>query len=173
MNSTRATPTPSPGSLSRLYAQNYGLDIVMTRSFNHIGPGQRDTFVVPSFARQLVELSRKSGDKVLHTGNVEVIRDFLDVRDVADAYCRLLETGKSGEVYNVCSGIGTRLHSVIDKIADLLRIEVELRVDPARLRPVDNPVTIGDNTRLRTATGWEPRHTLEATLNEMIRSLNA
>lgn len=159
--------------LSRLYAQNYGLDIVMTRSFNHIGPGQRDTFVVPSFVRQLVELSRKSGDKVLHTGNVEVIRDFLDVRDVADAYCRLLETGKSGEVYNVCSGIGTRLHSVIDKIADLLRIEVEILVDPARLRPSDNPVMIGDNARLRAATGWEPRHTLEATLNEMIRSLNA
>lgn len=159
--------------LSRLYAHSYGLDIVITRSFNHIGPGQRDTFVVPSFVRQLVELSRHNGRGVLHVGNIEIIRDFLDVRDVADAYYRLLRTGRSGEIYNVCSGRGTRLRTVIDTIAGFLGVDVDIQVDPARVRPADNLVIIGDNSKLRAATGWEPRHTLEATLKEMIRSLDA
>lgn len=159
--------------LSRLYAKSYGLDIVITRSFNHIGPGQRDTFVVASFIRQLKELARHPGSGVLHVGNIEIIRDFLDVRDVADAYYRLLETGKSGEVYNVCSGRGVKLRTVIDRIAALLGIEVKIKVDPARVRPADNLIIIGDNAKLRAATGWEPHHTLEATLGEMIRSLDA
>ncbi len=158
--------------LSRLYAYSYGLDIVMTRSFNHIGPGQRDTFVIPSFVRQLVELSRHPGGGVLHVGNIEIIRDFLDVRDVADAYYRLLQVGNSGEVYNVCSGRGTRLRTIIDEITRHLGIEVEIRVDPARIRPTDNPVIIGDNSKLRAATGWEPRHMLDATLQKMIRALD-
>ena len=145
----------------------------MTRSFNHIGPGQRDTFVVPSFVRQLVELSRHNGRGVLHVGNIEIIRDFLDVRDVADAYYRLLRTGRSGEIYNVCSGRGTRLRTVIDTIAGFLGVDVDIQVDPARVRPADNLVIIGDNSKLRAATGWEPHHTLEATLGEMIRSLDA
>lgn len=157
--------------LSRLYARSYGVDIVMTRSFNHIGPGQRDTFVVPSFVRQLVELARHPGG-ALHVGNIEIIRDFLDVRDVADAYYRLLQVGHSGEVYNVCSGRGTRLRTIIDKITALLGIEVEIRIDPARVRPTDNPVIIGDNSKLRAATGWEPRHTLDATLQKMIHALD-
>jgi len=153
--------------LSQLYSQQYGLDIVMTRSFNHIGPRQRDVFVVASFVKQLVENSGKSSH-TLKVGNVEIVRDFLDVRDVVDAYYKILTSGRNGEIYNVCSGKGVRLREIIDLIAAQLSLRVVIEVDPARIRPADNMVIIGDNTKLRESLGWTPVYSLENTLQDMI-----
>lgn len=153
---------------SRVYAQSYGLKILMTRSFNHMGPQQRDTFVVPSFVRQLVEIKKKGAAGMLHVGNIDVVRDFLDVRDVVDAYGRILEQGSPGEIYNVCSGEGVSLRTIIQRLADLLDVDVEIIVEPTLLRPADNLYIVGDNTKLRQELGWERRYPLERSLREMI-----
>ncbi|MGL4982801.1 MAG: NAD-dependent epimerase/dehydratase family protein, partial [Treponemataceae bacterium] len=108
-NSPYSVARVSQEMLSKIYAKNYNIDIVMSRSFNHIGPGQKDIFVVSSFIRQLVEISFGKREPCLFVGNIEVIRDFLDVRDVVTAYYTLLTSAKKGSIYNVCSGTGVPL----------------------------------------------------------------
>lgn len=155
--------------LSGLYARGYGLDIVMTRSFNQIGPGQSTAFVVPSFVRQLVA-ARDAGLRTAHvrTGNLGIVRDFLDVRDAVAAYVELLDCGRGGEIYNVCSGRGFRLDEVLRVAADIVGVAVETETDPAFVRPADNPVIIGDNAKIRNETGWSPQHELRASLQDIV-----
>ena len=154
--------------LATVYSDGFGLDIVSTRSFNHTGPGQSSRFAVPSFVRQLVEAKRRGEKKaVLTTGNVEVIRDLSDVRDVVRAYLLLAEKGRSGEVYNVCSGIGLELRSVIKTAARLLELDVDIVLDELLLRPSDVPVIIGCNGKLIQDTGWQPMIPFETTLRDM------
>jgi len=154
--------------LSRLYADHYGLDVVMTRSFNQIGPGQRVNFVVPSFVKQLLD-GRARGESTvkMSVGDLSVVRDFIDVRDASAAYLALLDRGVSGEIYNVCSGEGRALGEVLATAAKLVGVETEISVDPARLRPTDNPRIIGDNSKLR-ALGWSPTRSLRDTLASII-----
>lgn len=160
--------------LVRLYVETFELDIISTRSFSHTGPGQRESFAVPSFLRQL-RAARRAGSAVarLTTGNVDLIRDYSDVRDVVQAYDRLLEHGKSGEIYNVCRGEGLSLRSIIGKAARLLDLEVEIEVDPARLRPGEPRIVIGSAAKLRRETGWLPRFSLDQTLGDMLRRMDA
>jgi GDP-4-dehydro-6-deoxy-D-mannose reductase len=155
--------------LSRLYADGFGLDIVMTRSFNHIGPRQNVIFVIPSFIQQLLDIAENHKAHKMRVGNVDISRDFLDVRDVADAYYKILRHGQSGEIYNVCGGAGVKLRDVIALIAEKLNMEVELQIDPELIRPADNMVVIGDNSKLRRELNWEKRYELEATIDDMIR----
>ena len=154
--------------LSKLYAGGFGIDFIMTRSFNHIGPRQKSIFVIPSFVQQLVNAAGQPGKHEMLVGNVDVVRDFLDVRDVVRAYYLLLKQGRRGEVYNVCSGKGVRLRDIIALLAELLSIQVELKVDPARLRPTENMVICGDNSKLKNETGWQPEIELKQTLINMI-----
>ena len=116
--------------LSRVYVEGFGMDIIITRSFNHIGPGQRDIFVISSFAKQLVEIKKNKAKAELVTGDLSIIRDFTDVRDVVKAYYMLLKEGRSGEIYNVCSGRGTRLDSIVQQMAGLLKLDVKTRTIP-------------------------------------------
>ena len=153
--------------LSKLYVDRFGTDIVMTRSFNHIGPRQSDRFVIPSFIKQLVAISQGSGNKMM-VGNIEVIRDFLDVRDVVEAYYLILKQGKMREVYNVCSGQGRKLREIIELASDLLNIKPEIVIDETRIRPNDVPQVIGDNTKLKVQLGWQQKYTLNNTLQDMI-----
>jgi GDP-4-dehydro-6-deoxy-D-mannose reductase len=143
----------------------------MTRSFNHIGPGQRPQFVVASFVKQLVEASKQGGDALLKVGNIEVIRDFSDVRDVVRAYWDILTKGKPGEAYNVCSGKGTRLSDLIQIIATELKLNVTTKVDPALVRPVDAPAVIGSHDKITNELGWEPQIPLNQTIRDMIAAL--
>lgn len=154
--------------LSRLYADSYGLNIVMTRSFNHIGPRQRDMFVVASFAKQLVQIKKKSSKGAICTGNIDIIRDFIDVRDAVDAYWHILVQGKPGEVYNVCSGKGIRLRDIIRRMAVNLGIEPTIEIDHSLVRPNDNPVIIGDNFKIKKFLNWVPRIPIEKTLDDII-----
>lgn len=155
--------------LSGLYARGYGLDIVMTRSFNQIGPGQPTAFVVPSFVSQLVA-ARDAGLPTAHVraGDLGIVRDFLDVRDAVTAYLALLDLGRSSEIYNVCSGRGFRLDEVLRMAADIVGVAVETETDPAFVRPADNPVIIGDNAKIRNETGWSPQHELRASLQDIV-----
>jgi len=152
----------------RAYSTLYGLDVLMTRSFNHTGPGQSDTFVLSSFARQLVEIQLGRREATLRVGNLDVRRDFLDVRDVCAAYELLLEKGSAGETYNVCSGTSHRIGDLLERLRALAGVKVDVRVDPARLRPVDMPDLRGSAGKLAGHTGWEPTVPIEDTLRALL-----
>lgn len=155
--------------LSRVYSNGYHLDIVMTRSFNHIGPHQKDTFAIPAFANQLLEMKRQGldrGDVV--AGDVDIVRDFVDVRDVVAAYYALLERGLKGEVYNVCSGKGVALKTVIEMMGAALNMTVNIKKNQNLTRPRDNQIIIGSNQKIATQLGWKPRLSLEQSLADIL-----
>jgi len=156
--------------ISRVYVDNFHLKIVMTRSFNHIGPGQKDIFVISSFAKQMVEAKKKGLNKgQIVTGDVSIIRDFLDVRDVVRAYSSILKRGESGEVYNVCGGQGVVLRDVIEKIADIVGIKVTIKVNKELIRPSDNKIIIGSSNKIKHDLGWKPEISLERSLQDITR----
>ncbi|HTJ26917.1 MAG TPA: GDP-mannose 4,6-dehydratase [Candidatus Limnocylindria bacterium] len=151
-------------ALAVAYARSYGLDVVVTRAFNHIGPGQDERFAVAGFALQLARVAAGIAP-VLSVGNLEAARDFLDVRDVCAAYVALLEgAGEAGELYNIASGTATSLAEILRRLVEIAHVPVEIREDPARMRPADIPVSVGDASKLRDATGWNPRISLAAAL---------
>lgn len=154
--------------LSQIYTRGFGLDIVMTRSFNHIGPFQKDIFVIASFVKQLVKIKSDGGGGELITGNTEIVRDFTDVRDVVSAYYLLLTQGETGSIYNVCSGVGFSLRQIIDTICKILDIDINIKVDPKLIRPSDNKVIIGSNEKIKKNHGWEPKYSLEESFKDMI-----
>ena len=145
--------------LSKCYVDSYKLDIILTRSFNHVGTRQRIDFAIPSFAKQIADGATK-----LSTGDLSVIRDFIDVRDVVDAYFALLEKGKSGELYNVCSGCGHSLKEVVEMLAKIFEVKITTETDPKRVRPNDNKIIIGDYSKIKEHTGWEPKINFEESL---------
>lgn len=155
--------------LSKLYADSFGLDIVITRSFNHIGPRQKDVFVVSSFVRKIME-AKLAGltEMTMTTGDLSIIRDFSDVRDVVKAYYMLLKKGHKGEIYNICSGIPTRLSEIIDLTSSILDIKVNTIVSPKLIRPNDNPLILGDNTKLRNHTGWSNTYLLKESIMDIL-----
>lgn len=155
--------------ISRIYQQGFGMDIIMTRSFNHIGPGQKESFVISSFAKQLSAIAKSSSKtgKVI-TGNLDIVRDFVDVRDVVRAYHILLTRGEAGDVFNICSGVGTSLKEVLDMMCDILKIQVNTEVDPALVRPNDNMMIIGSNRHILEKTGWKPEIGLRKSLADII-----
>jgi GDP-4-dehydro-6-deoxy-D-mannose reductase len=156
----------SQEQLGDVYVRGYGLDIVATRSFNHVGPGQTDKFVVSALAHQFAEVACGKRTSI-SVGETSVTRDFLDVRDVVRAYAGLLVKGKQGEVYNVCSGRGITIDGVIKLYERIAGIAVKVVRDPALVRPVENPVVVGTHYKLATALGWEPRFSLERSLSDV------
>jgi GDP-4-dehydro-6-deoxy-D-mannose reductase len=145
----------------------HGLDVIIVRPFNHAGPRQGSNYVLGGLARQVAEVEAGARPRI-EVGNLDVVRDFTDVRDVVRAYRLLAERGIGGEIYNLGTGQGTRLADALATLTKLARVPVEVHVDPARVRPVDVPRLVADPTRLRAATGWEPRFTIEQTLADML-----
>jgi GDP-4-dehydro-6-deoxy-D-mannose reductase len=145
----------------------YGLPVVRARAFNHIGPGQAPTFVVSSLARQIARAAI-GGGAVVEVGNLTPRRDYTDVRDVVRAYRLLVEHGRPGEVYNVCSGEDVAVSEVAARLIALAAVDVELRVVDERVRDVDVPVLRGDPGRLVAATGWHRERSLDETLADVL-----
>jgi GDP-4-dehydro-6-deoxy-D-mannose reductase len=139
-----------------------------TRAFNHTGPGQAPAFVVPGFARQIAHIERGDAPPVMKVGNLQAERDFLDVRDVVHAYVLLMERGTMGETYNVCSGNTITIQSVLDRLRALSQVETQVEQDPARMRPSDIPVSVGDPSKLKKATDWEPTVPFDTTLRDTL-----
>jgi len=154
--------------IGRLYAGAYGLDIIMTRSFNHIGPGQSDAFAASDFCRQAAEIQLGMRPPVMYVGNLAARRDFTDVRDVARAYVLLMRRGQRGETYNVGSGVSVSLSAVLEKILALSGVKVEIKTDPEKFRPLDVPAVQADISKITTACGWVPGISLEKTLSDML-----
>ncbi len=150
------------------YARSYGLHIVRTRAFNHTGPRRGHVFLTSNLARQVAEMEAGLREPVLEVGNLEARRDFTDVRDVVRAYRLVLELGAAGEVYNIASGTSWSVAEVIEILRGLSRVPFAVRQDPARLRPSDVPLLVGDASRLRAVTGWEPSVPFERTLSDLL-----
>jgi GDP-4-dehydro-6-deoxy-D-mannose reductase len=167
-SSPYAVSKVAQAELARLYGPAGGMRIVLTRTFPHTGPGRGETFAESSFARQIAEIETGRRPPVLSVGNLAAIRDYTDVRDVVRAYWLLLGAGEAGEVYNVCCGRGRSIREMLDVLLVGSSAQVEVSVDPERLRPVDVPALVGDPSKLRAATGWEPRIPLERTLGDLL-----
>lgn len=155
-------------ALAQLVHERWGLDIVRTRSFGHSGPGQTPRFVIPALAQQIAAIEAGTQPPVLAVGNLDVVRDLTDVRDVVDAYLALLERGSAGAVYNVCRGEGTRLSDAAQHLVSLARVPVRIEVDPRRFRPADIAYLVGDPARIVAATGWRPERSIERTLADVL-----
>lgn len=153
--------------LGRAYAAAYGLRIMMTRSFNHGGAGQRTGFMIPDFAAGIVRVERGEAEAV-SVGNLESRRDFTHVKDIVRAYRLIAEKGTAGEVYNVGSGTAYSAREVLDRLTALAECPVPVRQDPARMRPSDTPLVCCDHGRLTRDTGWEPEHGLEEILKDTL-----
>jgi GDP-4-dehydro-6-deoxy-D-mannose reductase len=144
-----------------------GLRVIIARAFPHTGPGQSTRFVAPAFAERL-RLAKRARVPVVKTGNLEPVRDFLDVRDVAAAYLSLAVQGVPGEVYNVARGEGISLAELFERLARLVGVRAIPELDPELVRPADIFHLVGDPSRLRAATGWSPTIDLDATLKELV-----
>jgi GDP-4-dehydro-6-deoxy-D-mannose reductase len=159
--------------LSKCYVDAYKLDIILTRSFNHVGARQRTDFAIPSFAKQISDGVKQGQKEIkLFTGDISIIRDFIDVRDVVNAYFALLKDGKTGELYNVCSGNGHSLKDIVDIFAKIFDIQVVTETDPQRIRPIDNKIIVGSFEKIKKHTDWKPQIKLEESLKAIVESMN-
>ena len=148
----------------------HGTDVVIVRPFNHAGPRQSPRYVLAALAAQVAEVEAGRRECV-EVGNLDVVRDFIDVRDVVRGYRLLVErAGTPGEVYNLGSGRGTKIADALEHLRSMASRPVAVRVDPARVRPVDLPLLVADAGKLRDATGWEPGYSIEQTLAAMLES---
>lgn len=154
--------------MAGFYSRWEGLDIVIVRPFPHTGPGQSSDFVCSDWARQVIQIERGRQEPVIRVGNLEVQRDFTDVRDAVSAYILLLRNGRKGEVYNVCRGRGVALREILEIIISYASKTVQVEQDPEKMRKVDIPCLIGDNRKIKAETGWEPQVPLEKTLAELL-----
>lgn len=144
-----------------------GTDVVIVRPFNHAGPRQSTRYVLAGLAAQVAEVENGHRE-CLEIGNLDVVRDFVDVRDVIRAYRLFGQTGQAGEIYNLGSGRGTRIADALEYLRSRATRIIPIRVDTVRVRAVDQPLLIADSSKLKAAIGWEPRYTIEQTLTDML-----
>ena len=154
-------------NLASIYAKAYGLDVILVRAFNHVGPRQSTQFVVSDFCNQVAMIEKGLKDPVMAVGNLASYRDFLDVRDVVNAYVYLAKKGKSGEVYNVGSGRAIRIEEILDIILRQAIKAIRVIVDPDRFRPIDIPIVVADNTKLLNL-GWTQTISIEQTIADTL-----
>ena len=150
------------------YWMSWKVDSVRTRGFNHEGPRRGPVFVASDFAKQIADIAKGRKKPVLSVGNLEAQRDFTDVRDMVRAYVLALEKCEPGEVYNICSGKAWTIQKLLDYLLGLTKAKIEVKQDPARLRPSDVPILLGDNSKFVKATGWQPTIPFETTLKDML-----
>jgi GDP-4-dehydro-6-deoxy-D-mannose reductase len=166
----------SPYALSKLAQEQLamrafaddGLEVVMARAFNHTGPYQPPSFVAPSIARQIALIERGRAEPVLRVGNLRARRDFTDVRDVVRAYAAIMALGDTGKIYNVGSGTGRSIQSLLDALRARCRADVRIETDPARLRPAETSALVADTTRVHRQTGWRPEISFDSMLDHLL-----
>lgn len=155
-------------AVGRMYFEGYGLPVVITRAFMHIGPAQPPSFATGDWARQIALAEVGVGERTVSVGNLDLKREFGDVRDVVEAYRLVLEEGRPGEAYNVATGDARPLRDALGILIGLAEVDIEVRVDTSKFRPADPPLLQGSADKLHRATGWKPQHRLEDTLHEVL-----
>ncbi|MCP1481791.1 GDP-4-dehydro-6-deoxy-D-mannose reductase [Pseudomonas chlororaphis] len=170
-------PSPrNPYAVSKVSAEllclqwgmSEGWPVMVARPFNHIGTGQLGSFAVASAARQIARIKLGLQTPRLEVGDIDVTRDFLDVTDVVNAYLALLRSGVPGQVYNICSGQEHSIRGLIQQLADIAQVEMELVQDPARLRRAEQRRVCGSHARLQAVTGWTPEITIKQSLRAIL-----
>ena len=151
-----------------IYAKAYGLDVLATRSFNHIGAGQSPLFVASDFAHQIAQIERSQKEGVINVGNLNARRDFTSVKDVVNAYRLLLEKGKSNEIYNVGSGESVAISEILNKLIAMSNAKIEVNIDKNKFRPIDTPEIKADIVKLQEDTGFKIEHNIDETLREVL-----
>lgn len=154
--------------IGSIYARAYGMDIMMVRAFNHVGPNQAPLFVVADFCKQVADIEKGIQEPVIRVGNLCAKRDFTDVRDVVIAYGMLVEKGKAGETYNIGSGNALSIEEILNMILLHTKCEIVVEIDKERLRPADVPVIQADTDKIKRDTGWEPKITLNRTIQDTL-----
>lgn len=174
LSETSSVDPSSPYAVSKigqeqmaLYYQSRGIESIIARPFNHIGPGQGPGFLVPDLSQQIVDIERGNTNELL-VGNLDAKRDYTDVRDIVRAYRLLLEKGRAGEIYNVCSGKARSGHEILDGLLASSEVKPEVKEDPSKMRPSDNPEIYGSFDKLTADTGWSPEIELDTTLSDVI-----
>jgi len=154
--------------LAMQYVSAYNMKIILVRAFNHIGPKQSIAFVLPDFANRIVKMEKGYLEPILKVGNLEAKRDFTDVRDIVNAYCKLIIAGKSGEIYNVGSGNYYSIKYILDELLKYTKTDIIIQEDPERMRPSDVPIIQCDNRKLKMTVDWEPSYKIEATIIDVL-----
>jgi GDP-4-dehydro-6-deoxy-D-mannose reductase len=154
--------------LGRKACEEIGQHVFLTRSFNHIGPRQKPSFAASGFARQIAMIERGVTSPVIEVGNLEASRDLTDVRDTVRAYRAILERGRPGVVYNVCSGTAHKIREVLERLVSLSSASIEIRVNAERYRPSDAALLVGNPSRIKKEVGWEPAIGLDETLSNLL-----
>jgi GDP-4-dehydro-6-deoxy-D-mannose reductase len=155
-------------ALGYQYWMSFQIPIVRTRGFNHEGPRRGPVFVCSDFARQIADIEKGRKAPVIRVGNLDARRDFTDVRDIVRAYWLSLEKAEMGEVYNLCSGKDWTIRAMLDQLLSMTTVKVKVEQDPARMRPSDVPVLLGDASKFHKATGWKPEIPFEQTLRDLL-----
>ncbi len=150
------------------YARTHGLPVMVTRAFNHTGPGEPPQFACSSFARQIAEIEAGRRQPPLKVGNLEAWRDFADARDVARGYINAARNGEPGECYNVCSGVARRMADILQELLARSDHRIAVELDPERLQPSDVPYQCGSHAKLTAAGGWEPEIDFGQTLDDLL-----
>lgn len=166
----------SPYAVSKLamdylgyqYHESYDMRIIRTRGFNHTGPRRGDVFAESSFAKQIAEIEKGKRAPIVYVGNLEAKRDYTDVRDMARAYYLAVQKCDSGEVYNIATGKAWKIKDVLDLLISMAKVKVEIKPDPARMRPSDVEILIGDNSKFVAKTGWKPEIPFETTMADLL-----
>src|SRR5713101_2132309 len=154
------------------FHRRYGTEVILVRPFSHIGRGQRANFSVPTFAAQIQAIGDGRAEAVIRVGNLNPVRDFLHVQDTVAAYRLLLINGQPGEAYNICSGVGRTIHSLLEEMLRIAGVEARVHVDPARMRAADIPWLIGNPEKL-AHLGWEPKRTVSSALEEVLEEFKS
>ncbi|WP_243297596.1 GDP-mannose 4,6-dehydratase [Bacillus litorisediminis] len=161
----------SKAAISMLVRQYYKadqLDVIHLRPFNHIGPGQSLGFVTSDFAYQIALINKNKQEKnQIEVGNLEAIRDFTDVRDIAEAYYKVAKHGKSGEIYNVCSGSGVKINKILDILLSFSDKQIEIITDESKMRPSEVPIMVGSNEKTQKQLQWAPKISLKSSLYDI------
>ncbi len=173
---TRPLRPASPYGVSKVaaelsglqYGDSYGLHVVVTRSFIHAGPYQGDRCSIQTFCQQMAAIEHGQQPPVIRVGNLEARRDYTHTSDVARALWLVLEHGRAGSVYNLCSGVAVRVGDIVEMVRAHGRVAATVEVDAARLRPLDEPVLVGDNRKLCSETGWQPRLSIDQIVAELL-----
>lgn len=150
--------------LGNMYYKAYGMDIVMTRSFNHVGPGQSPQFVISDFCKQVAEIELNNHGPIINVGNLASCRDFLDVQDVVNAYYELSMSGIAGQTYNVGSGNSYKIEDLLNIIINMSEIDIKINIDKNKFRPIEIQETCADISKITKDTNWFPKYPIEETI---------
>ncbi len=166
--STYAVSKIAQDYLGYQYFQSYGIKAIRTRGFNHTGPRRGEVFVTSNFAKQLARIKAGLDEPIIRVGNLESVRDFTDVRDMVRAYWLAVNRAKPGEVYNIATGNGIVIQDLLNRLIELTDVDVKIEQDPERMRPSDVEILIGDSSKFRADTGWEPEIPFDKTLSDIV-----